>query len=132
MAMWAKRYCAWRRREVRALPGYTRGARMRHKVKHVHFIGIGGSGMSGIAEVLLNLDYVVTGSDLSQNAAVNRLQSLGAKVMIGHNAGNIAGADVVVVSSAVKSDNPEVTAARAVSYTHLRAHETRHDLVCRL
>jgi len=86
---------------------------MRHKVKHVHFIGIGGSGMSGIAEVLLNLDYQVTGSDLSQNAAVNRLQSLGAKVMIGHNAGNIAGADVVVISSAVKPDNPEVLAARA-------------------
>lgn len=85
---------------------------MRHKVKHVHFIGIGGSGMSGIAEVLHNLGYTVTGSDLSQNAAVNRLQLLGAKVMIGHNAGNIAGADVVVISSAVKADNPEVIAAR--------------------
>ena len=86
---------------------------MRHKVKSIHFIGIGGSGMSGIAEVLINLNYAVSGSDLAHNAAVTRLQSLGAKVMIGHSAGNIAAADVVVVSSAVKADNPEVIAARA-------------------
>ena len=85
---------------------------MRHKVKHIHLVGIGGSGMSGIAEVLINLNYTVTGSDLSQNAAVMRLQTLGAKVMIGHNAANIAGADVVVISSAVKPVNPELIAAR--------------------
>jgi UDP-N-acetylmuramate--alanine ligase len=85
---------------------------MRHKVKHVHFIGIGGSGMSGIAEVLLNLGYDISGSDLSSNAATRRLVSLGAKVYEGHTAHNIATADAVVVSTAVKADNPEVIAAR--------------------
>ena len=79
---------------------------MKHKVKHLHFIGIGGSGMSGIAEVLINLGYSVGGSDLSETAVVKRLKSLGAKVLIGHTAANIAGADVVVISSAVKADNP--------------------------
>jgi UDP-N-acetylmuramate--alanine ligase len=86
---------------------------MKHKVKHIHFVGIGGSGMSGIAEVLVNLGYVVSGSDLAANAATGRLAALGATVMLGHTAQNIATADVVVVSTAVKSDNPEVTAARA-------------------
>ena len=85
---------------------------MKQKIKHLHFIGIGGSGMSGIAEVLLNLGYQVSGSDLSENAPAKRLKNLGAKVVIGHAAGNIAGADVVVVSSAVKADNPEVIAAK--------------------
>ncbi|HSN39463.1 MAG TPA: UDP-N-acetylmuramate--L-alanine ligase [Burkholderiales bacterium] len=86
---------------------------MRHKVKHVHFVGIGGAGMSGIAEVLLNLGYQVSGSDLSDNAATRRMQKLGAKVYQGHAGGYIAGADAVVISSAVKEDNPEVAAARA-------------------
>ena len=86
---------------------------MKHKVKHLHFIGIGGSGMSGIAEVLINLDYTVSGSDIAESAVVRRLKSLGAKVMIGHVAANIAGADVIVTSSAVKADNPEVVAAKA-------------------
>ena len=86
---------------------------MKHKVKHLHFIGIGGSGMSGIAEVLINLDYTVSGSDIAESAVVKRLKSLGAKVMIGHVAANIAGADVIVTSSAVKADNPEVVAAKA-------------------
>lgn len=86
---------------------------MKHKVKQLHFIGIGGSGMSGIAEVLLNLGYTVSGSDLAESASVKRLRELGAKVLIGHAAANIAGADVVVISSAVKSDNPEVVAAKA-------------------
>jgi len=86
---------------------------MRHKVKRVHFVGIGGAGMSGIAEVLLNLGYTVTGSDLAANAATLRLVSLGAQVTVGHAPANIDGADAVVVSTAVKSDNPEVTAARA-------------------
>ena len=85
---------------------------MRHKVKTVHFVGIGGSGMSGIAEVLLNLGYDVSGSDLSSNAATRRLASLGAKVFEGHTAKNIASVDAVVVSTAVKTDNPEVAAAR--------------------
>ena len=86
---------------------------MKHKVKHLHFIGIGGSGMSGIAEVLINLGYSVSGSDIADTAVVKRLTSLGAKVLIGHTAGNIAGADVIVTSSAVKADNPEVVAAKA-------------------
>jgi len=86
---------------------------MRHKVKHVHFIGIGGSGMSGIAEVLLTLRYKVSGSDLAENASTRRLRQLGAKIHIGHDEAHIAGADAVVVSTAVKDGNPEVAAARA-------------------
>ncbi|MES2017811.1 MAG: UDP-N-acetylmuramate--L-alanine ligase [Pseudomonadota bacterium] len=86
---------------------------MKHKIKNIHFVGIGGSGMSGIAEVLLNLGYNVSGSDLGSNAASQRLASLGAKVTLGHDAGNVLGADAVVTSTAVKQDNPEVIAARA-------------------
>jgi UDP-N-acetylmuramate--alanine ligase len=86
---------------------------MKHKVKHVHFVGIGGSGMSGIAEVLLNLGYQVSGSDLADSATTRHLKKLGAKVYKGHDASNIPGADAVVVSTAVKDDNPEVQAARA-------------------
>ncbi len=86
---------------------------MRHKVKHIHFVGIGGSGMSGIAEVLLNLDYEVSGSDLSANAATERLLAQGARITVGHDAANVRGADAVVVSTAVRPDNPEVVAARA-------------------
>ena len=86
---------------------------MKHKVKRIHFVGIGGSGMSGIAEVLLNLGYQVSGSDLAANAATERLAGLGAKIVQGHDAGNIATADAVVVSSAVKADNPELKAAQA-------------------
>jgi UDP-N-acetylmuramate--alanine ligase len=86
---------------------------MKHKVKRIHFVGIGGSGMSGIAEVLLNLGYQVSGSDLTPNPATERLAGLGAKVVLGHKAGNIASADAVVVSSAVKPDNVEVVAAQS-------------------
>ena len=86
---------------------------MKQKVKHLHFIGIGGSGMSGIAEVLINLGYSVSGSDITESAVVRRLKSFGAKVLIGHAASNIAGADVIVTSSAVNADNPEVVAAKA-------------------
>ncbi|MFM9971253.1 MAG: UDP-N-acetylmuramate--L-alanine ligase [Burkholderiales bacterium] len=86
---------------------------MKHKVKRIHFVGIGGSGMSGIAEVLLNLDFEISGSDLATGAVTERLASLGANITLGHDAANVADADVVVVSTAVKSDNPEVLAARA-------------------
>jgi UDP-N-acetylmuramate--alanine ligase len=86
---------------------------MKHKIKNIHFVGIGGSGMSGIAEVLLNLGYAISGSDLGSNAASVRLEGLGAKVMLGHDAANVAGADVVVTSTAVNEKNPEVIAARA-------------------
>lgn len=85
---------------------------MKHKVRHIHFVGVGGSGMSGIAEVLANLDYTVSGSDIAASATTRRLEGEGVRVTIGHAAGNIAGADAVVVSTAVKEDNPEVIAAR--------------------
>src|SRR5262249_53403539 len=86
--------------------------RMKHKVRKIHFIGIGGAGMSGIAEVLVNLGYQVSGSDLAANAATRRLTGLGVKVSLKHEAHNVDGADAVVVSSAVSADNAEVMAAR--------------------
>ena len=86
---------------------------MKHKVKHLHFVGIGGAGMSGIAEVLLNLGFQVSGSDIGKNVATRRLKQLGATVYLGHAGQNLTDADVVVVSTAVKEDNPEVLAARA-------------------
>jgi len=86
---------------------------VKHKVKRLHFVGIGGSGMSGIAEVLLNLGYQVSGSDLSSNAATERLAALGAKIVLGHKADHVAAADAVVVSSAVTPENVEVVAAHA-------------------
>lgn len=84
---------------------------MMRKIKRVHFVGIGGSGMSGIAEVLLNLGYRVAGSDLTESETTQRLQRLGAEVFIGHRPENLKDADVVVVSSAVRVDNPEVVSA---------------------
>ncbi|MEY4561610.1 MAG: UDP-N-acetylmuramate--L-alanine ligase [Pseudomonadota bacterium] len=86
---------------------------MKHAVKHIHFVGVGGAGMSGIAEILHNLDYTVSGSDQSDNATTRRLASLGIRVFVGHDAAHIDGAAAVVTSTAVKSDNPEVLAARA-------------------
>jgi UDP-N-acetylmuramate--alanine ligase len=86
--------------------------RMR-RIQHIHFVGIGGSGMGGIAEVLINLGYDVRGSDLKPNAVTERLLGLGAKIAYGHDAANLGDADVVVVSSAVKPDNPELQAALA-------------------
>ena len=86
---------------------------MKHAVKHIHFVGIGGSGMSGIAEVLHNLGYVISGSDQSDSVVVRRLAGLGIRVAVGHDAANIAGAEAVVISTAVHGDNPEVIAARS-------------------
>lgn len=86
---------------------------MKHKVKHLHFVGIGGSGMNGIAEVLLNSGYQVSGSDLGENIATQRLKKLGATIYLGHSEANLTNADAVVVSTAVGKDNPEVMAARA-------------------
>jgi UDP-N-acetylmuramate--alanine ligase len=85
---------------------------MKHAIKHIHFVGVGGAGMSGIAEVLHNLGYAISGSDLSDSATLRRLASLGIKTCVGHAGGHIAGADAVVTSTAVKPDNPEVLAAR--------------------
>ncbi|MBV8210625.1 MAG: UDP-N-acetylmuramate--L-alanine ligase [Burkholderiaceae bacterium] len=86
---------------------------MRHAVRRIHFVGIGGSGMSGIAEVLLNLGYAISGSDLAESPVTRRLAKMGARIAIGHDDSHVQGADVVVVSSAVRSDNPEAVAARA-------------------
>lgn len=86
---------------------------MKHAIRHIHFVGIGGAGMSGIAEVLLNQGYTISGSDLGESAVTRRLQSLGAKVCIGHDAAHIEGADAIVASTAVTADNPEVVAAHA-------------------
>ena len=86
---------------------------MKHAVKHIHFVGIGGAGMSGIAEILHNLGYRVSGSDQADSATSRRLAELGIRVFIGHDAAHIAGAHAVVTSTAVKGDNPEVIAARA-------------------
>ena len=85
---------------------------MRHKIKHIHFVGIGGSGMNGIAEVMFNLGFGVSGSDINDNGVTKRLREIGISVSIGHAEQNLSKADVVVVSTAVGQDNPEVLAAR--------------------
>jgi len=86
---------------------------MKHAIRHIHFVGIGGAGMSGIAEVLHNLGYAISGSDLADSATLRRLAALGIRTAVGHDAAHIADADAVVTSTAVKPDNPEVLAARA-------------------
>lgn len=86
---------------------------MKHAIRHIHFVGIGGAGMSGIAEVLLNQGYRISGSDLGENAATRRLVAMGAEVFVGHDARYIDGADAIVTSTAVREDNPEVVAAHA-------------------
>ena len=85
---------------------------MKHKVRRLHFVGIGGAGMSGIAEVLATLGYQVSGSDLAANAATRRLAGLGVKIFIHHRPEQVEGADALIVSSAVSEDNPELVAAR--------------------
>ena len=85
---------------------------MKHAVRHIHFVGIGGVGMSGIAEVLQNLGYQISGSDLSDSPTLRRLAALGIQTRLGHAASHVAGADAVVTSTAVQPDNPEVLAAR--------------------
>ena len=95
----------------------------------IHFVGIGGIGMSGIAEILHNLGYKVQGSDLSDNANVKRLRERGIPVMVGHAADNLGAAGVVVISSAVKKDNPEVVAARAALLPVVRRAEMLGELM---
>ena len=90
---------------------------MKHAIHHIHFVGIGGSGMSGIAEVLHNLGYTISGSDLADSATLRRLADLGIITYVGHAAEHIAGADAVVTSTAVQADNPEVVAAREKKIT---------------
>lgn len=102
---------------------------MRLKTRVVHFVGIGGIGMSGIAEVLLNLGYAVRGSDLKDGETARRLRGLGADVRLGHAAEHVSGVDVVVVSSAVRPDNPEVAAARAAKIPVIRRAEMLAELM---
>src|SRR6266516_7838494 len=95
----------------------------------MHFIGIGGIGMSGIAEVLVNLGYTVQGTDQSDSANIKRLRDKGVKVAIGHAAENLAGAKVVVISSAIKADNPVLVAARAQRLPVVRRAEMLAELM---
>ena len=99
------------------------------RIKRIHFVGIGGIGMSGIAEILFNLGYTVTGSDASLNANVSRLQELGIQVYIGHDAAHIQNSQVVVISTAVKADNPEVVAARQLKIPVIRRAEMLAELM---
>ncbi|MBX6421530.1 MAG: UDP-N-acetylmuramate--L-alanine ligase [Nevskia sp.] len=99
------------------------------RIRRIHLLGIGGSGMAGIAEVLLNLGYEVSGSDLKESTATRRLASLGARVEYGHDPARIQGADVVVVSTAVKENNPELAAARAARIPVVRRAEMLAELM---
>ena len=105
-----------------------RADRMR-RIHTIHLVGIGGSGMSGIAEVLINLGYQVQGSDLKANAVTQRLSQLGARVDIGHAAAHIEGADVVVISSAIPAENPEVVAALAARIPVVQRAEMLGELM---
>ena len=99
------------------------------KIQQIHFVGIGGIGMSGIAEVLLNLGYKVSGSDLKSSAVTERLAGLGAAVFAGHRAGNIAGAEVVVTSSAIATENPEVVEAHRLHLPVIQRAEMLAELM---
>src|SRR6202162_5594422 len=99
--------------------------RLPREIGPIHFVGIGGIGMSGIAEVLCNLGYTVQGSDGSESANGHRLRDKGITITVGHKAENVAGVDVVVVSTAIKRDNPELLAARAQRIPVVRRAEMR-------
>src|SRR5216683_588132 len=103
--------------------------RLPREIGPIHFVGIGGIGMSGIAEVLSNLGYTVQGSDASESGNVARLREKGVKVSVGHRAENVEGADVVVVSTAIKRDNPELMAARAQRIPVVRRAEMLAELM---
>src|SRR6266487_5269728 len=103
--------------------------RLPREIGPIHFVGIGGIGMSGIAEVLSNLGYTVQGSDVSEGANVNRLRDKGVPITVGHKAENVAGADVLVVSTAIKRDNPELMAARAQRIPVVRRAEMLAELM---
>ncbi len=102
---------------------------IRNRVRHIHFVGIGGAGMSGIAEVMLNMGYPVSGSDMKESANTHRLRQAGAQVFIGHDGTNISGCDVLVVSTAVDETNPEVMAARAALIPVVRRAEMLAELM---
>lgn len=102
---------------------------MKHKIRHVHFVGVGGAGMSGIAEVLCSLGYEVSGSDLAASATTRRLEEQGIRVQIGHAAENLGNTDVVVVSTAIKGDNPELIEARARGITVVQRAQMLAELM---
>lgn len=112
-------------------PGATvaLAAQPMRRVRRIHLLGIGGSGMAGIAEVLLNLGYAVSGSDLKDGPATRRLAALGASIAFGHDAARIEGVDVVVISTAIKADNPELVAARAARVPVVRRAEMLAELM---
>ena len=99
------------------------------RIRRIHFVGIGGAGMCGIAEVLLNQGYEISGSDIAESPTTKRLQLLGARVFLGHFASNIIGVDVVVVSSAIKPGNPETDAAQAQRIPVIRRAEMLGELM---
>src|SRR6202163_2717739 len=103
--------------------------RLPREIGPIHFVGIGGIGMSGIAEVLCNLGYTVQGSDASESANVSRLRDKGIKISVGHQAENVDGADVLVVSTAIRRDNPELMAARAQRIPVVRRAEMLAELM---
>jgi UDP-N-acetylmuramate--alanine ligase len=100
-----------------------------HKIEKIHFVGIGGIGMSGIAEVLLNLDFTVTGSDIRKTDTTERLEQLGAKIFYGHKKENVEDVDVVVISSAVKPDNPEIQKAKEIFVPVIQRAEMLAELM---
>ncbi len=100
-----------------------------HKIEKIHFVGIGGIGMSGIAEVLLNLGFTVTGSDVRKTDTTERLEHLGAKIFYGHNRENVQDADVVVISSAVRPDNPEILKAKEIFVPVIQRAEMLAELM---
>jgi UDP-N-acetylmuramate--alanine ligase len=100
-----------------------------HKIEKIHFVGIGGIGMSGIAEVLLNLDFTVTGSDIRKTDTTERLEQLGAKIFYGHKKENVVDADVVVISSAVRPDNPEIQKAKEIFVPVIQRAEMLAELM---
>jgi UDP-N-acetylmuramate--alanine ligase len=99
------------------------------KIQRIHFVGIGGIGMSGIAEVLLNLGYKISGSDLKRSSVTDRLQRLGATIFEGHAAENVSGAEVVVASSAIQAGNPEVEEARRLHVPVIQRAEMLAELM---
>ena len=105
---------------------------MKHAIRHIHFVGVGGVGMSGIAEILLNLGYRISGSDLADSATLKRLATLGITTYVGHDAAHIAGADAVVTSTAVQSGNPEVIAAREKKILEKLREKRRKEFIARL
>src|SRR4029078_12124056 len=126
---WCCGWRVWYRHRAEPRTGASQTMKLWREIGPINFVGIGGIGMSGIAEVLINLGYTVQGTDASDNANVKRLRDKGAKISIGHKAEHIDGAEVLVVSSAIKRDNPELVAARAKRLPVVRRAEMLAELM---